>query len=72
MGNGQVEHFNQTLLQMLGTLDPAKKSDWKSYVLPLVHAYNETKHDNTGFSPLYLLMSGCHPSVMFVKRYYAN
>lgn len=60
MGNGQVERFNQTLLQMLGTLDSSKKSDWKSYVSPLVHAYNATRHDSTGFSPFYL-MFGRHP-----------
>ena len=36
MGNGQAERFNQTLLRLLSTLEPAKKSDWKSYVLPLV------------------------------------
>ncbi|MCG8049379.1 MAG: RNase H-like domain-containing protein, partial [Candidatus Thiodiazotropha endolucinida] len=60
MGNGQAERFNQTLLRMLGTLDPARKSDWKSYVLPLVHAYNATRHDITGFSPFYL-MFGRHP-----------
>ncbi|MEW8542496.1 MAG: hypothetical protein AB2693_03095, partial [Candidatus Thiodiazotropha sp.] len=52
--------FNQTLLRMLGTLEPALKSDWKSYVLPLVHAYNATRHDTTGFSPFYL-MFGRHP-----------
>ena len=41
MENGQAEPFNLTLLQMLGTctMEPSKKSDWKSYVLPLVHAY---------------------------------
>ena len=59
-GNGQVERFNQTLLQMLGTLEPTQKSDWKSYVLPLMHAYNATRHDTTGFSPFYL-MFGRHP-----------
>ena len=60
IGNGRVERFNQTLLQRLGTLQPTQKSDWKSYVLPLVHAYNATRHDTTGFSPFYL-MFGRHP-----------
>ena len=35
-GNGMTERFNQTLLGMLGTLEPSKKCDWKSYVGPLV------------------------------------
>ena len=60
MGNGQVERFNQTLLQMLGCLDPCKKHDWKTYVSPLVHAYNATRHESTGFCPFYL-MFGRHP-----------
>ena len=55
MGNGQVERFNQTLLQMLGCLDPCKKHDWKTYVSPLVHAYNATRHKSTGFCPFYLM-----------------
>ena len=60
MGNGMVERFNQTLLNMLGTLEEHQKSDWKSYVAPLVHSYNATRHDSTGFSPFFL-MFGRHP-----------
>jgi len=59
-GNGMCERFNSTLLNMLGTLDAEKKQDWKKYVSPLVHAYNATKHESTGFSPSYL-MFGRHP-----------
>ena len=60
MGNGMAERFNQTLLNMLGTLENHQKEDWKSFVAPLVHAYNATKHDSTGYSP-YFLMFGRHP-----------
>ena len=60
MGNGEVEHFNQTLLKMLGTLEEHQKADWKTYVPTLVHAYNATHHKSIGFSP-YFLMFGRHP-----------
>lgn len=46
-----VERFNRTLWQMLGTLENDKKADWKEFVKPLVHAYNFTKNDVTGYSP---------------------
>jgi len=55
MGNGMTERFNPTLLQMLGTLDDDRKSDWKSYVAPMCHAYNVTIHSSTGFSPYYIM-----------------
>ena len=44
MGNSLTERFNRSLLNMLGTLDPCKKENWKSYVSPIVSAYNSTKH----------------------------
>ncbi|XP_026115221.1 uncharacterized protein LOC113093862 [Carassius auratus] len=45
---------------MLGTLETKKKSCWKEYVKPLVHAYNCTRNETTGFSP-YELMFGRQP-----------
>ncbi|XP_030582401.1 uncharacterized protein LOC115778497 [Archocentrus centrarchus] len=55
-----VERFNRTLLSMLGTLDNEQKYHWKDYVMPLVHAYNCTRSDVTGFTP-YELMFGRKP-----------
>ena len=62
IGNGSAERFNQTLLKMLGTLSSEQKADWKTYIAPLVQAYNSTRHDSTGFSPHYL-MFGWHPRI---------
>ena len=62
MGNGIAERFNSTLLNMMGTLEPIKKLDWKSHIGPLVHAYNCTRHDTTGYAP-YFLMFGRHPRI---------
>ena len=53
--NVQCEQFNGTLLNMLGTLTPKQKKDWKSHVPALVHAYNYTRNAATQFSPYYLL-----------------
>ena len=47
--------FNGTLLNMLGTLTPEQKKDWKIHVPALVHAYNCTRNATTGFSPYFLL-----------------
>ena len=33
-----MERFNQTLIQMMGTIDEEKKFDWKTHVVPMVHA----------------------------------
>ena len=53
--NGQCEHFNSTLLNMLGTLTSEQKKDWKKHVSAMVHAYNCTRNAATGFIPYYLL-----------------
>ena len=58
MGNGMCERFNKTLLNMLGTLNEHQKSDWKSNVSTLTHAYNAATHKSTGFAPFYLMYEG--------------
>ncbi|KAM3849152.1 obscurin-like [Diretmus argenteus] len=55
-----VERFNRTLLGLLGTLQDQEKSRWRDHVKPLVHAYNCTRNDVTGFTP-YKLMFGRQP-----------
>ena len=47
------------MLNVLVTIEPVKKLDWKSHVDPSVNAYHHTKDDITGYAP-YFLMLGRH------------
>ena len=61
--NGKCERFNSTLIGMLGTLPPEKKSEWKKPIGTLVHTYNCTWNSAAGFSPYYL-MYGSQPCLL--------
>ncbi|MGH0150878.1 UNVERIFIED_CONTAM: hypothetical protein FKN15_041562 [Acipenser sinensis] len=54
-GNGLCERFNQTLLNLLGTLEVEQQNRWPQYLPELVHAYNNTVHETTGYTPFFLM-----------------
>lgn len=54
-GNGGVERFNQTLLNMLRSLDQDKQDRWAEHLPELIHAYNNTVHSATGYAPSFLM-----------------
>lgn len=61
-GDPQPERFNRTLLNMLGTLNAHQKSRWSQHIAQLVHSYNSTQNDATGYTP-YFLMFGREPKL---------
>ena len=54
-GNGGVERFNQTLLNLLRSLDGERRDRWSEHLPELVHAYNNTPHSATGYAPAFLM-----------------
>ncbi len=54
-GDPQPERFNRTLLDMLGTLDPRQKQQWSRHIGHLVHVYNCSLNEATGYSPYFLM-----------------
>ena len=69
--NGQCKCFNVILINMLGTLPKNPKSTWREQVPTLVHAYNCTRNNATGFSPNYL-MFGWKPHLLIDLIFGAN
>ncbi|CAL9687389.1 unnamed protein product [Knipowitschia caucasica] len=55
MGNGACERLNQTVLNLLGTLEVEKHQRWAEYLPGLIQAYNNTVHASTGYAPAFLM-----------------
>ena len=53
--NGQVERIHQTLMRMIGKLDPDRRKNWPSHLGAITHVYNSTRSLVTGYSPYYLM-----------------
>ena len=54
-GDGMVERFNRTLLQLLRAY-VQQQSDWESQLPLLLYAYRTARHTSTHLSPFVLLM----------------
>ena len=52
--NGAVEWTHQTLMRMIGKLDPNHKHRWLDHISSIYHAYNTTRSQVTGYSPHFL------------------
>lgn len=55
-GNGQVERFNRTLLQMIRSYVSGDQTDWDQNLACLGTAYRASVHESTGFTPNMLML----------------
>ena len=56
--NGKCKHFNATLILIIGTPPVEAKTIWQEWLPTLVHAYNCSHSNATGFSPFLRLELG--------------
>jgi len=61
-GNGLVDRFNRSLLQLLGTYVD-KECDWEQHLPLALYAYRTAVHTSTGVSP-HVLMFGREPRTL--------
>ena len=59
-GDGMVERFNRSLLQLL-RMYVEKEEDWEKHLPLALYAYRTAVHSSTGVSP-FMLMYGREPS----------
>ena len=56
-GDGLVERFNRSLLQMLRAF--VNQGDWEQYLPLVLYAYRTAVHSSTGVSPFELMFGRC-------------
>ena len=54
-GDGLVEHYNRTLLDLLATSAKSNLNDWERYVQAVCYAYNTSVQSSTGFTSHFLM-----------------
>ena len=55
MGNGHIERANRTIEGLLRRLNSNEKKKWLIHIDKIIHAYNNTSHCSTGYTPFYLM-----------------
>jgi len=66
-GDGMVERFNRTLLQLLRAY-VAPQSDWETYLPQVLYAYRTACHSSTGVSPNLLLYGRDPPALQRISQ----
>ena len=63
--NGQCKCFNLKLISMLRALLNLAYTNWPKHVVTLVHTYNYTRSNTTGFSLYFLMCMTSHVAYQY-------